>query len=80
MSVAELKLKLELINKITEIEEIRIIEGLKRFLDFELNEEVFELSQKQQKRISDARIEYLNGETFTNKEVEDEIEKWLNVK
>ena len=80
MSVAELKLKLELINKITEIEEIRIIEGLKRFLDFELNEDVFELSQKQQKRISEARIEYANGETFTNKEVEDEIEKWLNVK
>ena len=71
MSTAELKLKLELINKITE---------LKKLLDFELDEEIFELSKKQKNRIMKARKEYTNGETFTNDEVENEIEQWLNEK
>ena len=46
MSTAELKLKLELINKITELKEIRIVKELKKLLDFELDKEIFELSQK----------------------------------
>ncbi|QIG88661.1 hypothetical protein MTP09_06055 [Chryseobacterium suipulveris] len=80
MSTAELKLKLELINKITELKEIRIIKELKKLLDFELDEEIFELSKKQKNRIMKARKEYTNGETFTNDEVENEIEQWLNEK
>lgn len=80
MSTAELKLKLELINKITELNEIRIIKELKKLLDFELDEEVYKLSQKQKKRISKARKEYSVGETSTNYEVENEIEQWLKEK
>ena len=55
MSTAELKLKLELINKITDLKEIRIIKELKKLLDFELDEEIFDLYQKQTNRISKAR-------------------------
>ena len=80
MSTAELKLKLELINKITELKEIRIVKELKKLLDFELDKEIFELSQKQKNRITKARKEYYNGEVFTNEEVENEIEQWLNEK
>lgn len=61
MSTAELKLKLELINKITELKEIRIVKELKKLLDFELDKEIFELSQKQKNRITKARKEYSNG-------------------
>ena len=80
MSTAELELKLELISKISELKEFRIIKELKKLLDFELDEEIFELSQKQKNRITKARNEYSNGETFTNEEVENEIEQWLNEK
>lgn len=80
MSTAELKLKLELINKIIELKEIRIVKELKKLLDFELDKEIFELSQKQKNRITKARKEYSNGEVFTNEEVENEIEQWLNEK
>ena len=38
MSSAELKLKLEVINKITGIEDIRIIHQIKHLLDFELDQ------------------------------------------
>lgn len=80
MSDTELKLKLELIHKITELKESRIIKDLKKLLDFELDKEVFELSQNQKDRIGKARTEYYNHETFTNQEVENEMEKWLNEK
>lgn len=80
MSSAELKLKLDVINKITELKEIRIVEEIKRLLDFELDETVFELSQKQKDRITKARQEYANGETMTNEDVNNEIEQWLNEK
>lgn len=80
MSDAELKLKLELIHKITELKESRIIKELKKLLDFELDKEIFELSQNQKDRITKARTEYSNNEIFTNQEVENEIEQWLNEK
>ncbi len=80
MSTTKLELKLELINKITELENFRIIKELKKILDFELDEGVFELSQKQKTRIEKAKAEYSEGKTFTNEEVENEIEQWLNEK
>jgi HEPN domain-containing protein len=80
MSASELKLKLELINKITEVTEIRIIKELKKVLDFELDEGIFELSQEQKKRVEKARVEFANGEVFSNDEVENELERWLNEK
>ena len=80
MSSAELKLKLDVINKITELKEIRIVEEIKKLLDFELDETVFELSQKQKDRITKAKEEYANGEILTNEEVNNEIEQWLNGK
>lgn len=80
MSSDELQLKLDVINKITELKEIRVIREIKRLLDFELDEEIFELSKQQQDRIAEARKEYANGDIVTHEEVKKEIEQWLNEK
>jgi len=80
MSSAELQLKLDVINKITELKEIRVIREIKKLLDFELDEEVFVLSKQQENRIAEARKEYANGEISSNEEVNKEIEQWLNEK
>ncbi|GGG57168.1 hypothetical protein [Epilithonimonas arachidiradicis] len=80
MSSAELQLKLDIINRITELKEIRVIKEIKKLLDFELDEEIFELSKQQQDRIAEARKEYTNGEVSSDEEVKKEIEKWLNEK
>ena len=80
MSSAELQLKLDVINKITELKEIRIIREIKKLLDFELDEDVFVLSKQQENRIAEARKEYANGEISSNEEVNKEIEQWLNEK
>jgi len=78
MGTSELKLKLDIINKITELKEIRVIEEIKKLLDFELDEDVYELSPNQQKRITKAREEYANGDFLLHEEVEKEMEQWLN--
>lgn len=80
MSSDELQLKLDVINKITELKEIRVIREIKRLLDLELDEEIFELSKQQQDRITEARKEYANGDIVTHEEVKKEIEQWLNEK
>ncbi len=80
MSSDELQLKLDVINKITELKEIRVIREIKRLLDLELDEEIFELSKQQQDRIAEARKEYANGDIVTHEEVKKEIEQWLNEK
>lgn len=80
MSSAELQLKLDVINKITELKEIRVIKEIKKILDFELDEEIYVLSKQQESRIAEARKEYANGEISSDEEVKKEIEQWLNEK
>lgn len=78
MSTAELKLKV--INRITNITDNNLIEQIHRLIDFELEKDVYELSEEQIQRIAEAREEYQKGDTLTNEEAIKEIEKWLDEK
>lgn len=74
MSTAELKL--DLINKITKLTEVRIIEEMQKLLDFESEKGVFRLGDAQRKRILDAKDDDLLSEEDANLE----IEEWLKEK
>lgn len=74
MSTAEIKL--DLINKITNLKETRIIEEIQKFLDFELDEGVFEVSALQKDRLAEAKNDTILSEDDAN----NEIEKWLQEK
>ena len=74
MSTAEIKL--DLINKITNLKETRIIEEIQKFLDFELDEGVFEVSALQKERLAEAKNDTILSEDDAN----NEIEKWLHEK
>lgn len=74
MSTAEIKL--DLINKITNLKETRIIEEIQKFLDFELDEGVFEVSALQKERLAKAKNDTILSEDDAN----NEIEKWLREK
>ena len=74
MSTAEIKL--DLINKITNLKENRIIEEIQKFLDFELDEGVFEVSALQKDRLAEAKNDTILSEDDAN----NEIEKWLQEK
>lgn len=45
MSTSELQMKLDLINRISILDDARIIKEIKKLLDFELDEKVYELNQ-----------------------------------
>lgn len=74
MSTAELKL--DLINKITKLKEVRIIEEIQKFLDFELDKGEYQLNTEQNNRILEAKKDKVLTEEQANKD----IEEWLNEK
>lgn len=80
METSELKIKSDLLNKINELDDIRIIKEIKKFLDFELEEKIYKLNQAQQNRIQEARTEYKNSQTLTEEQANNEIDEWLNEK
>ncbi|RZJ50162.1 MAG: hypothetical protein EOO19_03835 [Chryseobacterium sp.] len=73
-------MKSDLLNKINELDDIRIIKEIKKFLDFELDEKIYKLNQAQQDRIQEARTEYKNSQTLTDEQANNEIDEWLNEK
>lgn len=79
MNPAERQLKLEIINSITGLKEIRVLKEIKRLLDFELSADVCELSPEQSTRIAQAKQEYANGEIISDEDLNREIEQCLNV-
>ena len=74
MSTAELKI--DLINKIAKLKEVRIIEEIQRFLDFELDKGEYKLSAGQRNRIQEAQ----KDDVLTEEEANKEIEEWLKEK
>ncbi|MBS1573344.1 MAG: hypothetical protein KF825_10320 [Ferruginibacter sp.] len=70
-------LKIDVINKITQIKETNIIKEIKRVLDFELDEGVFQLSNAQKKRVSEAKQEVKQKKYITGLAANKEINEWL---
>ena len=78
--MATADLKTDLINRITNLEDDAFIEQIQRLLDFEFEEGIYKLSEKQSQRIMEAREEYSVGKILSEKNANSEIEKWLNSK
>lgn len=74
MNTAELKI--DIINKITNLKEVRIVEEIQKILDFELDQGVFQLSELQNKRI----IEAAQDDYLTDEQANKDIDEWLQGK
>jgi vacuolar-type H+-ATPase subunit H len=70
--------KIDLINKITQIKETNVIKEIKRVLDFELDEGIFQLTNDQKKRIVDAKQEVKQKKYLTDSSANKEISEWLD--
>ncbi len=70
-------LKIDLINKITQIKESYVIEEINRMLDFESDKGIFKLTAKQKDRILEAQKEYKSGKVLSEKEANKQIQEWL---
>ena len=70
------EIKIDLINRITQIKETRLIEEIQNLLDFEQNKGVFEISDIQKDRLIEAKKDTVISE----KEANNSIEEWLQKK
>lgn len=70
------EIKIDLINRITQINETRLIEEIQNLLNFELNKGVFEVSDVQKDRLIEAKKDTVISE----KEANNSIEEWLQKK
>jgi hypothetical protein len=71
MGTAELKI--DIINKITNLKDVRIIEEIQKMLDFEMDKGDFILNAAQKSRILEAK----QDKVLTEEEANSDIEKWL---
>lgn len=71
-------LKKRVIEGIENTRNTDLLEEVLRLLDLENQDlEVYELNDAQINAINEAREQIKNGQTLTNEEVNDEIDKWL---
>ena len=70
-------LKIDLINKITQLKESHVIDEINRILDFELEKGIFKLNSKQKTRILEGKEEYKAGKVLSEKEANKQIQEWL---
>ncbi len=73
-------LKIDLIQRITQLKERRIVEEIQKLLDFELDTGEYILTDLQKDRIAEARQEYKNSAFLTNDQANQNIEQWLKEK
>lgn len=73
-------LKIDLINRITQLKEARIIEEIQKILDFELDQNEYILTTEQKERVAEGREEYRNKAYLTEDQANQDIEQWLKEK
>ncbi|MFN4365880.1 hypothetical protein [Chryseobacterium hispalense] len=73
-------LKIDLIKRITQLKEPRIIEELQKLLDFELSTNDYILTDSQKERIAEAQQEYRKSEIINDEQASQDIEQWLKEK
>ncbi|KFF07803.1 hypothetical protein [Chryseobacterium luteum] len=73
-------LKADLIYRISQLQEKRIMEEIQKLLDFELNKNEYILTEPQKERIAEAQSEYKSSAYLTEDKANQDIEEWLGEK
>ena len=70
-------LKINIINKITQLQDSTVIKEIQRVLDFELEQGIYKLTEPQKKRISAAKIEVKKKQFVSDIVANKQIAEWL---
>ena len=70
-------LKIDLITKISQLQNSEVIKDIKRLIDFELNEGIFKTTSAHKGRISEAKIEIKQRKVLSEAKANKEISEWL---
>lgn len=71
------ELKNILIHRISGIDDKSFLDAINTIIETKSESTIYKTTPEQQKRIEEARVQILRGESFTNEQVELEINKWL---
>jgi len=72
-----IELKKNIISKITETEDLNLLEDVVKMLGMQTDSQVFKLNEEQKAAIEAGRQDIKNGKFLTNKEVEKDLDQWL---
>ena len=75
MSTAELKNIL--ISQITAIEDKTLLQAIQAFIESKPGQKIYHTTPEQRKSIKEGQDQIARGEYFTNEQVENEVDKWL---
>lgn len=73
-------LKKDLIHRIAAINDKSVLDAIKTIIDTKSKSTIYETNAEQRKNIQEGQDQIAKGETFTNEQVEQEIDKWLQEK
>jgi len=73
-----IELKKRVLKKIESLNEDYVLEEVLALIEFETSSESIKLSSEQKSAIDEARTQIKRGEVYTNEEVDNEIDQWLN--
>lgn len=62
------------------INDVAFLEAIKTIMESKVEKAYYQLSDQQKQRVREARAEYESGNTLPHKEVQDNIDQWLNSK
>ncbi|HEX6981564.1 MAG TPA: hypothetical protein VF181_02280 [Balneolaceae bacterium] len=66
-----------MIEKIEEINNKKVIDEIYRLLEVDFEETVYTTNKEQRNAVTEARQQIKNDETLSEKEANEEIDKWL---
>lgn len=75
--MSTIELKKNIISKITETEDLNLLEDVVKVLGMQTESQVFKLNEKQRADIEAGRTDIRNGKFLTNEEVEKDLDQWL---
>lgn len=78
--MSTLELKNMLIQRISEINDKSFLEAIFSLLESKSNDKVYALSPKQKDTIIASKSQVANGEIFSNNQISDAFNKWLEEK
>ncbi|MEZ4852634.1 MAG: hypothetical protein R3B93_29445 [Bacteroidia bacterium] len=70
------KLQNDLINRIGQIDDVNFLKAIQAILDTS-NQEIFALSEAQERSIAKSRQQIQNGEGIAHKDVVNDLRSWL---
>jgi predicted transcriptional regulator len=76
--MSTLELKNILIHKISSINDVSFLNAIRTIIDTKTEGIIYETSSLQKAKISEGINQIEKGESFSNEQVESEIDKWLS--